>query len=94
MKKKLAKTKKKLGEVKLKLTEVASLNLTQANAMVDLKTALDACEDKWYAEGFMDYENSMEPVVHKARMHGFGEGWLATLQEMEASSDSPLWNPE
>lgn len=42
MKKKLAKTKKKLGEVKLKLTEVASLNLTQANAMVDLKTALDA----------------------------------------------------
>lgn len=47
MEKRLAKTEKKLREMELKLAEVASLNLTQADAMADLKKALKACEDKW-----------------------------------------------
>ena len=36
----------------------------------------------------------MEPVVHQAWNHGFGEGWLATLQAMGVAEDSPLRNPE
>lgn len=79
MEKKLAEMEKKLREVELKLADVASLNLTQVDVMADLKTTLEACEDKWYAEGFADAENFVEPVVHEARMHGFGEGWLAAL---------------
>ena len=36
----------------------------------------------------------MEPVVHQARTHGFGEGWLAALQTMGVVEDSLLRNPE
>lgn len=94
MEKKLAETEKKLEEVELKLAEVANLNLTQVDTMANLKTALEAYEDKWYTEGFADAENSVEPVVHEARVHRFGEGWLAAFQAMGALGDSPLWNPE
>lgn len=62
--------------------------------MTELKTALGACEDKWYAKGFADAEISVEPVVHKARMHGFREGWLAAFQAMGAPGVSLLWNPK
>lgn len=74
MENKLAEMEKKLEAVELKLAKATSLNLTQADAMVDLQTALKEYEDKWYAEGFADVNNSVEPVVHEARMHGFGEG--------------------
>ena len=36
----------------------------------------------------------MEPIVHQARTHGFGKGWLAALQTMGVIEDSPLRNPE
>ena len=39
-----------------------------------MKTALEACKEKWYNEGFADAENSVEPVVYQAQLHGFGEG--------------------
>ena len=64
----------KLGSTKLKLAEEKSLNLAQANEIVDPKAALDAYEEKWYNEGFADAENSMEPIIHQARLHGFEEG--------------------
>lgn len=94
MEKKLAKVEKKLREVQLKLAEAASLNLIQADAMANMKAALEACEDKWYNEGFADSKNSIEPVVHKTRIHGFREGWLAALQTMGVLDDSSLRNPE
>ena len=34
----------------------------------------------------------MEPVVHQAQTHGFGEGWLTALQAMAVAKDSPLRN--
>ena len=43
---KLAEVEEKLGGVKLKLAEAASLNLAQADEIVDLKMALEACESK------------------------------------------------
>ena len=67
--------------------------MAQADEIVDLKVALEACENKWYDEGFVDAENSVEPIVHQARSHGFGEGWLAGLQAMGVPKDSPLRNP-
>ena len=76
---KLAEAEDKLGGVELKLVEAASLNLTQAYEIVDLKAALEACKNKWYNKGFADAENSVEPIVHQAQHHGFGEGWLAAL---------------
>lgn len=76
---KLTKAEDRLRGVELKLAEVASLNLAQADEIVDLKAALEACENKWYDEGFADVEKLAEPVVHQARLHRFGEGWPATL---------------
>ena len=79
-----------LEGVELKLVEAASLNLAQADQIADLKSTLEACENKWYDEGFADAEKSAEPVVHQARLHGFGEGWLAALQVIGVPEDSPL----
>ena len=80
----------RLEGVELKLVEATSLNLAQADQIADLKSALEACENKWYDEGFADAEKSVEPVVHQARLHGFGEGWLAALQVIGVPEDSPL----
>ena len=92
--KKLTEVEVKLRSAKLKLAEAKSLNLAQADEIADLKMTLDACEEKWYNEGFVDTENSAEPIVHQARHHVFREGWLAALQAMGVAEDSPLRNPE
>ena len=84
----------KLGETQLKLAETESLNLAHVDEVVDLKMALEACKDKWYNEGFADAENSMEPIIHQARVQGFEEGWLAALQVLGVPEDSPLRNLE
>ena len=69
----------KLGGTELKLVEAKSLNLAQTDEIADLKAALEACEEKWYNDGFTDDENSMEPIVHQAQLHGFEEGWMVGL---------------
>ena len=92
--KRLTKMDVKLGGMELKLAKARSLNLTQTNEIADLKAALEACEEKWYNEGFADAENSMEPIVYQARRHGFGEGWMTALQAMGVPDDSPLRNPK
>ena len=56
----------KLGGTELKLAEVESLNLAQADEISELKAALEACENKWYNEGFADVENSVESVIRRA----------------------------
>ena len=84
----------KLGGIELKLAEVESLNLTHVDKIADLKVALEAYENKWYNEGFADSKNSIELIVHQARFHRFGEGWLAALQAMGVPKDSPLRNLE
>ena len=94
MEKKLTEMEVKLGSVKLKLEEAESLNLAQANEITDLKVALEACKEKWYNEDFTDVENSVEPIVHQAWLHGFEEGWLVALQAMGVPEDSPLRNLE
>ena len=93
LEKKLTEVEVKLGSVELKLAEAKSLSLTQADEIANLKVAFEACEEKWYNEGFSDAENSVEPIVHQARFHRFGEGWLAALQAMGVAEDSPLRNP-
>ena len=88
--KKLAKVEEKLGGIKLKLAQAESLTLAQVDEIADLKAALDTAKDKGYNQGFADAENSMEPIVHQAQTHGFGEGWLTALQAMGVAKDSPL----
>ena len=90
----MAEAEDKLGGVELKLAEVASLNLAQADEIVDLKAALEACKNKWYNEGFADVENSVEPIIHQAWFNGFEKGWLVALQAMGVPEDSPLRNLE
>lgn len=68
-----------LGGTELKLAKAKSLNLAQADEIADLKVALEACEEKWYNNGYADAENSIEPIVHEARQHEFEEGWMAAL---------------
>ena len=77
--KKLIKVEVKLRSTGLKLVEAESLNLAQVDEVTDLKATLDACEEKRYNEGFTDAENFVKPIVHQARHHGFGEGWLVAL---------------
>ena len=64
--KRLTEMEMKLEGTKLKLAEAESLNLSQANEIIDLKASLEACENKWYNEGFANAENSAEPVVCQA----------------------------
>ena len=54
------------NETDVKLAEVVSLNAAQAEELADLRAALEACEEKWYNEGFADVENSAELVVNQA----------------------------
>ena len=78
----LAKTGKKLQGMELKLVEAESLNLVQANEIVELKATLEAVEDKRYNVGFTDAENFVEPIIYQSRRHGFDKGWVAALQVM------------
>jgi len=92
--KKLTEIKVKLGGTKLKLAEVESLNLAHVDEIVDLKAPIETCEEKWYNKGFANAENSVEPIVHQARHHGFGKGWLVALQVIGVAEDFPLRNPK
>ena len=56
--------------------------------------ALEACEEKWYNEGFADDDNSVEPVVNQARKIGFEARWFAALQVLGVPEDSPLRDPD
>ena len=56
----------KLGGIELKLAKAERLNLAQADELVDLKVALEACKNKWYNKGFADIENFARPIVHEA----------------------------
>ena len=83
----------KQNETNLKLAEVVSLNTIQVEELANLRATLEACEEKWYNEGFADAENSAEPVVNQARRLGFEAGWFAALQVLGVPKDSPLRDP-
>ena len=72
----------------LKLAKAASLNVTLADEVVDLRVALEACENKWYDEGFADAERGVEPVVKEARQLSFQEGWMVALHALGVPEDS------
>ena len=55
--------------------------------------ALEACEEKWYNEGFADTENSAEPVMNQAWRLGFEAGWFVALQVVGVLEDYPLRDP-
>ena len=84
----------KQNEIDVKLAEVISLNTSQAEELADLRATLEACKEKWYNEGFVDAENSVEPVVNQVRKVGFEARWLATLQVLGVPEDSLLRDPD
>jgi len=69
----------KQNEADLKLVEAISLNVVQAEGLANLRVALEACENKWYNEGFANAENSAKLVIKEAWRLAFEEDWLATL---------------
>ena len=77
--KRLANLEAKVGETELKLAEVENLNSAQAEDLADLRAALEGCESKWYNEGFVDAEDSVEPVISEAQKLAFKEGWFAAF---------------
>lgn len=83
----------KLKEIELKLARVESLNSAKDKEIAELKTVLEANENKWYNVGFADTENSVELVMFKSRWYGFSEGWMAALLAKGVPKDSPLKNP-
>ena len=72
----------KQNETDVKLAEAISLTTSQAEELTDLRAALEACEQKWYNEGFADVEKSMEPVVSQARRLGFEAGWFVAFHAL------------
>ena len=83
----------KLGKTKLKLAKAVSLNTAQAEELANLKVALEACENKWYNEGFADAERFVVPVIQEAWKLAIEEGWFAALQALGVPEDSPLRDP-
>ena len=55
-KKRCAELLAKQNETEVKLGEAIGLNTSQAEELADLRAALEACEQKWYNEGFVDAE--------------------------------------
>ena len=92
-KKKSAELVTRQNETKVKLAETASLNSTLSKEVADLRAALEACESKWYDEGFANVEKSVEPMVMQARQLPFREGWMAALQALRVPEDSLLRDP-
>ena len=78
------------NETDLKLAEVASLNVALNEELVDLWATLEACENKWYDEGFADAKKGVEPVIREARQLSFQEGWMAALHASGVPEDSHL----
>ena len=72
----------KQNEMDLKLAKATSLNVTLSEEVVDLRAALEACENKWYNEGFVDADRDVELVVMQAQQLSFQEGWMATLHAL------------
>ena len=83
----------KQNETDVKLAEAISLTTSQVEELTYLRAALEACEQKWYNEGFADAEKSGEPVVSQARRLGFEAGWFAALQALGVPEDFPLRDP-
>ena len=81
------------NETEVKLAEAASLNSTLSVEVADLRAALEACESKWYDEGFADAKKGVEPVVMQARQLSFREGWMAALHVLGVPEDSPFRDP-
>ena len=81
------------NETKVKLAEATSLNSTLSEEVADLWAALEACESKWYDEGFANAEKGVEPVVMQARQLSFRKGWMAALHTLRVPEDSPLKDP-
>ena len=93
MEKRSAEILAKQNETDVKLAKVISLNTAQAEELANLRAALEACEEKWYNEGFADTENFVKPIVNQRRKIGFETGWFAALQVLGVPEDSPLRDP-
>ena len=72
--KRSAELEAKQNEADLKLAKAVSLNTAQVEELANQRVALEACENKWYNEGFADAENSAESVVNEAQKLGFKDG--------------------
>ena len=81
------------NKTNVKLAEAVSLNTSQAEELADLRATLEACEQKWYNEGFADVEKSAEPVVDQAQKLGFVVGLFTALQALGVPEDSHLTDP-
>ena len=78
------------NETNLKLVEAASLNVALTEELADLRAALEACENKWYDEGFFDAEEGVELVIKEAQQLSFQEGQMAAQHASRVPKDSHL----
>ena len=83
----------KQNETNLMLAEAVSLNIALTDELANLRVALEACENKWYYEGFADAEEGVGLVIKEARQLSFQEGWMAALHASGVPKDSHLRDP-
>ena len=70
------------NETEVKLAEAVSLNSILSEEVADLRATHEACDSKWYDEGFADAEKGVELVVMQVRQLSFQEGWMAALHAL------------
>ena len=80
----------KQNKTDLKLGEVVSLNVALNEELADLWATLEASENKWYNEGFVDAEEGVESVMREVQQLSFQEGWMAALHASGVLEDSHL----
>lgn len=61
--------------------------------VADLRIVVGQSETKFYNMGFVDAENSSEPIMLESRCCGFEEGWMISLNTLSLLEDSPFRDP-
>ena len=91
--KRAATAKKARALVEKRLAELIAKQNEIDLKLVDLRAALEACENKWYGEGFAGAEEGVEQVIKEVRQLSFQEGWMAALHASGVPEDSHLRDP-
>lgn len=68
--------------------------LARDKEVADLRIVVGQSETKFYNMGFVDAENSSEPIMLESRCCGFEEGWMISLNTLSLLEDSPFRDPD
>ena len=89
-KKRVADLEGKLGDAEEKLAHAEGAISAKDKEIATLMIVVVLSQDKFYNMGFVDVENSSEPIMLDSRCYGFEEGLMATVNALGLPEDSPF----